>query len=173
MKMTKKDAEILDYIIGEAFNMKYVSTKDLKPLNKSTSFDDYKTKENEYSHYFEILSKSNVVKIKKGFNDESEAHRIEIKTKEFIDNDGFTKKVQDELNAIKKAENVEKLKTKNLELQNENLEFSQTIREKEAEIRNLEFKIKRIELLKQYWWFIGLCIFLGGLLKELWDIIIA
>lgn len=68
---------------------------------------------------------------------------------------------------------LKKLQLKNLELQNENLEFSKTIRDKESKIRELEFKIKKIELLKQYWWFIGICIFLGALLKELLDIFIA
>lgn len=66
-----------------------------------------------------------------------------------------------------------RLQLKNLNLQNENLEFSQTIREQEAKIRNLELKIKGIELLKQYWWFILLCIFLGGFLKEPLDILLT
>ena len=68
---------------------------------------------------------------------------------------------------------LKKLQVKNLELQNDNLKYSETLREKELRIVDLELKIKGIELIKQYWWFIGLCIFAGGLLKEPLDILIT
>ena len=122
MNLTKKDAEILDNIVNMTFNNKHVSTKDLDPLQKSTSFNDFKEKENQYKHYFELLGKENVVEIGKGFNDESQAHRIEIKTKEFIDNGGFSKLVQDELEKAEKQIEIEKLE---IELAKSNLEANE------------------------------------------------
>lgn len=56
-------------------------------------------------------------------------------------------------------------------LQKESLEYQLTIREQQDRIRNLEEKTKFIELLKGYWWVIGISIGIGIGLKELLDII--
>jgi len=173
MKITEKDAEILDYIVLKSLKLNCLRAYDLKPLDNLFLANSESVKESAYTYYFGILKEKNVVRVEKGLNNETVIYSIDIKTKEFLRQGGFKKEIKDELNTIEKAENIEKLKTKNLELQNENLEFSQTIREQEAKIRHLELKIKGIELIKQYWWFIGLCIFVGGLLLKLLEIAIA
>lgn len=108
----------------------------------------------------------------------SRRYRIMPLAKSIIDNHGSLSAHLELIeNERLKKENEEselkKLQLKNLELQNDNLEFLQTIRDKESKIRELEFKIKKIELLKQYWWVMLVCIFLGGFLKELLDRIIS
>ena len=56
-------------------------------------------------------------------------------------------------------------------LQKDSLEYQLTIRDKEEIIRILEIKLKRIELIKQYRWFIGFivtaCTILGVLLDRI------
>jgi hypothetical protein len=106
----------------------------------------------------------------------SRIYKIIPEIKVIIDNYGSLSAYLELLeNERLKKENEEnklkELQRKNLELQNENFEFSKTIRTQESKIRELELKIKGIELLKQYWWFIGLCIFIGGLLANILHII--
>jgi len=70
-----------------------------------------------------------------------------------------------------KVDTKEQLDVELKKIQKESLEYQKTIREKEEIIRNLEIKLKRIELIKQYRWFIGFiltaCIVLGGFLDRL------
>jgi hypothetical protein len=173
MNITEKDAETLDYIVLESLKTICLHARDLRSLENGFLSNNEDVKESAYTYYFDILKDKKVVRVEKGFNNKTEIYSIDIKTKEFLRQGGFKKEIQDELNAIEKAGNIEKLKTKNLELQNENLEFAQTIREQESKIRDLELKIKGIELIKQYWWFIGLCILIGGILKEPLGILIT
>jgi len=98
--------------------------------------------------------------------------KINKNTANFSKNGGFEKKHEDELKQFNDENELKLLQLINLKLQNENFEFSQTIREKEAKIRDLELKIKGIELLKQYKWFIGICIFVGGILWQLLGLLI-
>lgn len=63
----------------------------------------------------------------------------------------------------------EQLELDNLQLQNENLKYSQTIRDQQTRIRNLEEQIKFIELLKQYWWVLFICIGIGIYIGNLLD----
>lgn len=102
----------------------------------------------------------------------SRIYKIKPEIKVIIDNYGSLSTYLELLeNERLKKENEEnelkELQRKNLELQNENFEFSKTIRTQESKIRELELKIKGIEILKQYWWFIGLCIFIGGILANI------
>jgi len=48
-----------------------------------------------------------------------------------------------------------------LDLEKDKLNYTKTIREPESTIRNLEIKLKRIELLKQYWWLLGVILAAG------------
>lgn len=102
----------------------------------------------------------------------SRIYKVKPEIKVIIDNYGSLSTYLELLeNERLKKENEEnelkELQLKNLELQNENFEFSKTIRTQESKIRELELKIKGIELLKQYWWFIALCIFVGGILANI------
>lgn len=165
MKITEKDAEILDYIVGESLKSNCLRAYDLRPLNNRPLSKSEDVKESAYRYYFDILKERNVVKVSDGvLTPRTEIHRIDDKTEEFLRQGGFKKEVQDELNAIEKAENIEKLKTKNLVLQNENLEFAQTIRKQEATIRKLDIFAKIIDFLKAVKWVIG---FLIGILLYL------
>lgn len=171
-RINKEDAEKLDIILKTLLEFDFNVYENQFYDKGIVNIQDEKLRTLEYERLFSIIGS-------KGYADyiESNSYLNSIErnkeTKNFLDNGGFVKLFQDELDTIEKTENVEKLKTKNLELQNENLEFSQTIRKHEAAIRDLEIKIKGIELLKQYWWFIGLCIFSGGILKEFIDLLIA
>jgi hypothetical protein len=71
-----------------------------------------------------------------------------------------------------KLDSKAQLETDILKLQKESFEYQLTIREQQDRIRNLEEKTKFIELLKGYWWVIGVSIGIGIGLKELWDIIV-
>ena len=70
-----------------------------------------------------------------------------------------------------KLDSKEQLETEVLKLQKENLKYLTSIRDKEEIIRNLEIRLKKIELVKQYRWFIGFiltsCTILGVLLDRL------
>lgn len=74
-----------------------------------------------------------------------------------------------------KLDSKEQLETEILKLQKDSLEYQLTIRDKEEIIRNLEIKLKRIELIKQYRWFIGFiltaCTVLGVLLDRIWQML--
>jgi len=74
-----------------------------------------------------------------------------------------------------KLDSNEQLDTELKKLQKKSLEYQETIRDKEEIIRNLEIKLKRIELIKQYRWFIGFilatCTTLGVLLDRIWQMI--
>jgi hypothetical protein len=79
----------------------------------------------------------------------------------FIRNEGFEKMY---LEKARKAESDNQsaiLSNRNLELQNENLAFQQTIREQEARIRAYDEQNKLAELLKNYWWILGIIYTLG------------
>jgi hypothetical protein len=65
-----------------------------------------------------------------------------------------------------KAEEKESLDSELKILQRESLEYQIKIRDQSDRIRDLDEQIKMINLLKEYWWFIGVCILIGGLLKE-------
>ena len=73
------------------------------------------------------------------------------------------------------SEQKEQLDTELKKLQKESLEYQETIRDKEEIIRSLEIKLKRIELIKQYRWFIGfiltVCTILGALLDRIWQML--
>ena len=56
-------------------------------------------------------------------------------------------------------------------LQKDKLLYEQKIRAQNDRIRNLEEQIKFVNLLKQYWWFIGVCITIGIFLVKVWDIV--
>lgn len=123
-------------------------------------------------HFIELYNYIHITQV-----GDSSTYRISAETKEIIDAYGnFSSYIKQnnisQLEKEKEEKELKKLQLKNLELQNENLEFSQTIREQEAKILDLEIKIKGIELIKQYWWFIGLCILIGGTLKEVLDLLI-
>lgn len=124
--------------------------------------------DNETQRHFEKLYENKFIER----TGNSRVYKIIPEIKVIIDNYGSLSAYLELLeNERLKKENedneLKKLQRKNFELQNENFEFSKTIRTQESEIRELELKIKGIELLKQYWWFIGLCIFAGGILAEL------
>ena len=171
MKIDKFDIELLDFIIDKILESGQETDSNI--LNKKEQFRNIKFSEIdlEFQRLLSIIDFYQCAKIYKfGY---TKTAVINENNKKFKEQGGFLKIYQDELTRLEKEDEKEKLKTKNLELQNENLEFAQTIREKEAKIRDLEFKIKRIELLKQYWWFIGICIGIGVFFKVLWDITIA
>lgn len=124
--------------------------------------------DNETQRHFEKLYENKFIER----TGNSRVYKIIPEIKVIIDNYGSLSAYLELLeNERLKKENedneLKKLQRKNFELQNENFEFSKTIRTQESEIRELELKIKGIELLKQYWWFIGLCIFAGGILAKL------
>lgn len=62
---------------------------------------------------------------------------------------------------------LNKLQKENLELQNENLEYKKIIRDQEDRIRVLDVHIKTIDVLKGYWWLLGICIGIGVLIVKL------
>ncbi len=172
MQIDEKDVIILDFIIDKILEFDYAIWSNTLTENGFLTEYDEKSREYEFRRLISVINALNYGKSKEYSHSWDSIERNE-QTLKFKERGGFKKYFQDELDRIEKTENIEKLKTKNLELQNENLEFSQTIREQESKIRELELKIKGIELIKQYWWFIGLCIFVGGVLKELMDITIA
>jgi hypothetical protein len=172
MQIDEHDVIILDFIIDKILEFDFAIWSNALTENGYLIEFDEKSRELEFKRLITVIDALNYGKSRQHSNMWDSIERNEY-TLKFKERGGFKKYFQDELDRIDKEENTEKLKTKNLELQNENLEFSQTIRDQEAKIRNLEIKIKGFELIKQYWWFIGLCIFVGGILKELLDLLIA
>jgi hypothetical protein len=172
MHIDEKDVIILDFIIDKILEFDFAIWSNTLTENGFLIEYDEKNREYEFRRLISVINALNYGKSRDYSHSWDSIERNEH-TLKFKERGGFKKYFQDELDRIDKAENIEKLKTKNLELQNENLEFSKTIRQQEAKIRHLELKIKGIELIKQYWWFIGLCIFVGVGLKELLDILIA
>jgi len=168
--------EYLDYL---DYTLKRLSEKFQEGLILSDLRHDYKELsgnwiEGEAQEHFESLYENEYfVRVGTTYK-----HKILPKAKSIIAKHGslsaFLELVEIELNRKENEETeFKKLQVKNLELQNDNLEYSETLREKELRIIDLEIKIKGIELIKQYWWFIGLCIFAGGLLKEPLDTLIT
>ena len=60
-----------------------------------------------------------------------------------------------------KLDSKDQLETEILKLQKDSLEYQLTIRDKEEIIRNLDIKLKRIELIKQYYWVLGIILTIG------------
>jgi hypothetical protein len=87
-------------------------------------------------------------------------------SEEIILNGGWLKQLNSENQKSENAELKERLDKELKILQKESLEYQKTIREQSDRIRNLDEQIKILSLLKEYWWFIGVCIIFGGLLKE-------
>ena len=96
------------------------------------------------------------------------------KLKEFgetvLTNGGWLKHLACEVLKKEKTEQKEDLETELKTLQKESLEYLKTIREQSDRIRNLDEQIKILSLLKQYWWFIGICITFGVYLKDILEI---
>jgi len=172
MHIGENDIIVLDFIIDKIIESRSPIWSDTLIKEGYLKIENERDREYEFKRLISVIDALNYGKSREytHSNDSIERNEHTLKFKEW---GGFKKYFQDELDRIDKAENIEKLKTKNLELQNENLEFSQTIREQESKIRLLELKIKGIELIKQYWWFIGLCISAGVVLKEIVDILIT
>ena len=68
---------------------------------------------------------------------------------------------------------MENLKKRNLELQNEKLEYDKTIREQDQRIKDLTEKLHITNIIKNYWWFAGLGIAIGGFVGRNWDKLLA
>ena len=79
----------------------------------------------------------------------------------FVRNEGFEKKYEEAVQKSKADSALADLQKSNFELQNENLAYQQTIREQEARIRVYDEQNKLIELLKNYWWLLGIIYALG------------
>lgn len=79
----------------------------------------------------------------------------------FNRNEGFEKKFEEAAQNNKADSALADLQKHNLELQNENLGYQRTIREQEARIRAYDEQNKLIELLKNYWWLLGIIYALG------------
>jgi hypothetical protein len=88
------------------------------------------------------------------------------RSEKIILNGGWLKHLEAENLKKEKTESKESLDGELRTLQIESLEYQKIIREQSHRIRNLDEQIKILSLLKEYWWFIGVCIILGGLLKE-------
>ena len=122
MKITEKDAEILDYIVFESLKTVCLHARDLKPLDNTFLSDNEDVKESAYTYYFDLLKEKKVVRIEKGINNKTDIYSIDIKTKEFLRQGGFRKEVQDELKRIKESSEKEKLE---IELAKSNLEANE------------------------------------------------
>jgi flagellar motility protein MotE (MotC chaperone) len=94
------------------------------------------------------------------------AAKLTLFGSEIVKNGGWLKYIESEKVKKEKTESKESLDNELKILQKESLEYQKTIREQSDRIRNLDEQIKIINLLKEYWWFIGACIIFGGLLKE-------
>lgn len=163
----------MQYIGYLEFVLKCLSNNFSKGLNIDDIMSYYNKNstekiDNEIQRHFERLYENKYIER----TGNSRIYKIIPEIKVIIDNYGSLSAYLEllENNRLKKANEENELnglQRKNLELTNEKLEFSKTIRTQESKIRELELKIKGIELLKQYWWFIGLCLLAGGLLAEL------
>lgn len=87
-----------------------------------------------------------------------------------VKNGGWLKFVS-ELEVAKQTSIGQKLSVESLDfelkqLQKESLEYAKTIRDQESRIRDLTEQLRFINLIRQYWWFIGACITLGFLIGK-------
>ena len=122
MKITEKDAEILDYIVFESLKTVCLRARDLKPLDNTFLSNNEDVKESAYTYYFDLLKEKAVVRVEKGFDNRTEIYQTNIKTEEFLRQGGFKKEVQEELKRIEKSTEREKLE---IELAKSNLEANE------------------------------------------------
>lgn len=135
MEIDKKDIEILDFIIEKLIQSKGTIWSNSLTENGYLTEPTEKAKEYEFRRLLNIIREYNCAKPTEGTNS-WDFVELNENTLNFKNSGGFSKLYQDELDRIEKSENTEKLKNKNLELQNENFEFLQTIREQESKIRH-------------------------------------
>jgi len=84
---------------------------------------------------------------------------------------GFKKHKENSINESNKKINQEEIKSKIDVLNLDNLKYLKKIRKQEDRIRNLEEQLKTINVIKAYWWLIGVSILIGGVLSELISLI--
>lgn len=68
--------------------------------------------------------------------------------------------------SIEQKKSVESLDFELKQRQKESLEYAETIRDQESRIRRLTEQLTFINLIRQYWWFIGACLTLGFLIGK-------
>lgn len=90
MTLTKKDSEILDYILNEVLLKGYIRVDSLKPLENNIYSGISSVKNSDYSFYIDFLVGENLIKTEKWSEKTQKIEKIPVRTQSFIDNGGFT-----------------------------------------------------------------------------------
>lgn len=173
--MTDIEFEYADYCVSELRDSfpspSSVDWRNKKRLNLDERLDNRQQAEIlailEADNWIERYQQSRMFRLQKS--------KIEI-LKEYSSYSNYRKSSDKENQLLKSSFNDKsQLETEVLKLQKESLEYLTTIRDKEEIIRNLEIRLKRIELIKQYKWFIGFiltaCTILGAFLDRILQMI--
>ena len=175
MTFNKSDIPALDFIIDRLLENDFPLYSDDLTKEGLISGDNHRDTESKFENLLAIIKQYGCASVTDARNED---HGASVErngfTSKFKRDGGFNKAFNDLQNEIVRKDKVfqkEQLDSDVLKLQKENFEYLKTIRDKEEIIRNLEIRLKRIELIKQYRWFIGFiltaCIILGGLLDRL------
>jgi hypothetical protein len=168
----KRDIIVLDFIIDKILESNDLIWSGTLIKDGYLDIDGDKNREHEFIRLISVVQEHNVGKMKQYQNADGPSIERNENTLKFKEQGGFEKLFQDQLSKLEKEENKEKLENENIKLQNENFEYSKTIRDQESRIRDLEEQTKFFELIKSYWWFIGICIAIGVSLMRIWNVIV-